>query len=107
MSVRKHVRSSFPKKSETRCTFAFSTVHSDVWGPSCVTSFRFNYFVTFIDEFSRCTWVYLMKERSELLFIFVSFFNEIKNQFGKIIKILRSDNDKEYFSAVFSSFLSS
>jgi len=27
----------------------------------------------------------------------MSFFNEIKNQFGKIIKILRSDNTKEYF----------
>jgi len=85
----------------------FSTVHSDVWGPSRVTSFGFNYFVTLIDEFSQCTWVYLMKKRSELLSIFVSFFNEIKNQFGKTIKILRSDNAKEYFSAAFSSSLSS
>ena len=37
----------------------------------------------------------------------MSFFNEIKNQFGKIIKILRSDNAKEYFSSKLSSFLSS
>jgi len=35
----------------------------------------------------------------------MSFFNEIKNQFGKIIKILKSDNAKEYFSAAFSTFL--
>jgi len=48
-----------------------------------------------------------MKERSELLSIFVSFFNEIKNQFGKTIKILKSDNAKECFSVAFSSFLSS
>ena len=34
-------------------------------------------------------------------------FNEIKNQFGKTIKILRSDNANEYFSTAFSSFLSS
>ena len=45
-------------------------------------------FDTFIDEYSRCTWIYLMKDRSELLSIFVSFFHEIKNQFVKIIKIL-------------------
>ena len=104
--LKKHVRSSFPKKSETQCNFVFSTVHSDIWGSNRVTSFGFNYFVTFIDEFSRCTWVSLMKERFELLSIFVSF-NEIKNQFGKTIKILRSDNAKEYFSTAFSSFLSS
>ncbi|KAG2406196.1 Retrovirus-related Pol polyprotein from transposon RE1 Retro element 1 [Vigna angularis] len=103
----KHVRSSYPKRSETQCDFPFSIIHSDIWGPSRVTSFGFNYFVTFIDEFSRCTWVYLMKERSELLSIFKSFFIEIKNQFGKTIKILRSDNAKEYFSLAFSSFLSS
>ncbi|RDX80984.1 hypothetical protein CR513_38394, partial [Mucuna pruriens] len=67
---------------------------SDIWGPSQVTSFGFNYFVTFIDEYSRCTWVYLMKERFELLSILMFFSREVENQFGKIIKILRSDNAK-------------
>lgn len=52
-----------------------------------------------IDEFSHCTRVYLMKERSKLFPIFISFFNEIKNQFGIGSKILRSDNGKEYFSS--------
>ena len=66
----------------------------------------YRYFVTFIDEFSRCTWVFLMKEHSEILSILTSFVNEIKTQFGKTIKILRSDNAKEYFSSAISSFLS-
>lgn len=35
-----------------------------------------------------------------------SFVNEIKTEFGKTIKILRSDNAKEYFSSAISSFLS-
>jgi len=48
-----------------------------------------------------------MKDRSELLSIFTSFFNEIKNQFSKVIKILRSDNAKEYFLFSFSNVLSS
>jgi len=60
----------------------------------------------FTHEFSQCTWVYLMKERSKRSSIFMSF-NDIKNQFGKTIKILRSDNVKEYFSIAFFSFLSS
>jgi len=98
----KYVRSSFPKHSESRCDSVFSIIHSDIWGPSCVSSSGFRYFVTFIDEFSRCTWIYLMKDRSELLQIFKSFLNEIRNQFGKIIKIFRSDNAKEYFSSELS-----
>ena len=56
-----------------------------------VSSFGFRYFVTFIDGFFRCTWVYLMKDCSELLStIFVSFVVEIINQFRKVIKILRA-----------------
>ena len=101
----KHVRSSF-RHVESRVDSPFSVIHSDIWGPSRVSSMGYRYFVTFIDEFSRCTWVFLMKERSEILSILTSFVNEIKTQFGKTIKILRSDNAKEYFSSAISSFLS-
>ncbi|RDY10159.1 hypothetical protein CR513_05362, partial [Mucuna pruriens] len=86
----KHVKSTFPNQVNKRCNFPFSIVHSDNWGPSRVSSFGFNYFVTFTDEYLRCIWVYLMKERSELLPILMSFPKEMENQFGKTIKILRS-----------------
>ena len=39
----KHVRSSFPQAVQ-RCNSTFSTIHSDIWGPSRVTSFGFRYF---------------------------------------------------------------
>jgi len=45
-----------------------------------------------------------MKDSSKLLPIFTSFFREINNQFGQVIKILRSDNVKEYFSSTFLHF---
>ena len=63
----KHTRSSFPKQTEPRCNTLFSIIHSNIWGPNRVTSFGFRYFVAFIDDYSHCTWVYLMKDRSELL----------------------------------------
>jgi len=104
----KHVRSSFSSRPDPRAASPFSVIHSDVWGPSRVTShLGFRYFVTFIDDFSRCTWLYLMKDRSELFTHFKSFCFEIQNQFQTSIKILRSDNAREYFSASFSSYLSS
>ena len=67
----------------------------------------YKYYVTFIDDFSRCTWVFLMKDHSELFNIFKNFCSEIMTQFGKTIRILRSDNAKEYFSDTFNSFMHS
>ena len=104
----KHTRVSFPKRLDPRAKFPFELVHSDVWGPSRTTStLGFRYFVTFIDDFSRCTWLFLMKSRAKLFSIFQKFFAEIRNQFNTTIRILRSDNVLEYLSAPFSSFLSS
>jgi len=82
-------------------------IHYDIWGPNRVSSFGFRYFVTFIDEYSQCSWVYLMKDRYKLLNIITSFLNEIKNQFGKVIKVLTSDNGKGYFSSSFPTLLNS
>ena len=85
----KHSRSSFPSSVSQRASSPFALVHSDIWGPSRVKSnLGFQYFVTFIDDFSRCTWLFLMKNRAKLFFIFQTFFNEIKNQFGVSIRIL-------------------
>jgi len=52
----KHSHSSFPTSVSQRASAPFILVHSDIWGPSRVKSnLGFQYFVTFIDDFSRCT----------------------------------------------------
>ena len=48
-----------------------------------------------------------MKTRAELFSIFQKFHAEIRTQFNTFIRILRSDNAKEYLSASISSFMSS
>jgi len=48
-----------------------------------------------------------MTNRSELFSIFQTFFNEIKNQFGVSIRILRSDNVREYLSHSVNTFMKS
>ena len=65
----------------------------------------FKYFVTFVDNFSRVTWLYLMKSRSELSSYFSDFCSEIQTQFHVHVQTLRSDNAKEYFSEPFNSFM--
>jgi len=104
----KYSRTSFPRSVTNDVSSPFALVHSDIWGPNSVKStLGFQYFVTFIDDYSRCTWLFLMKHRSELFHIFQSFFNEIKTQFGVSIRVLRSDNGREYLSHSFKQFMAS
>ncbi|XP_065880880.1 retrovirus-related Pol polyprotein from transposon TNT 1-94 isoform X1 [Euphorbia lathyris] len=102
----KHHRLFSPPRVNKRSSFPFELVHSDVWGPcSVVSKPGFRYFVTFVDDYSRTTWLYLMKSRSELFTNFTTFCAEIKTQFNVSVHILRSDNAKEYFSGQFQSFM--
>jgi len=94
----KYVISSFQEKPETRCNFFFDNAFC-IWGLSRVTTFGLEYFVSHIDERFWYIWVYLMKEQFELSFNFLSFLNEIKNQVGQAIKIMRSDNAKQCCSS--------
>ena len=66
---------------------------------------KFRYFVTFVNDYSRTTWLYLMKNCSELFSHFCAFCDEIHTQFHVSIENLRSDNAKEYMFEQFQSFM--
>ena len=103
--LRKHTHVSFPKCLDHRTKFPFEFVHTNVWGHSRTAStLGFRYFVTFIDDYFRCTWLFLMKNRAKLFSIFQKFFAKICTQFNTFIRILRSDNALKYILAPFSSF---
>ncbi|XP_049933224.1 retrovirus-related Pol polyprotein from transposon RE1 isoform X3 [Nymphaea colorata] len=100
----KHVRASYPI-SNSRSNKAFSLVHSDVWGPSGIHSRGgFQYFITFIDDYSRCTFVYLLKDRSEVPHIIETFILLVENQYGNSVKTFRSDNAREYLCLTVEEF---
>ena len=84
----KHTRVSFPKRLDPRTKYPFELVHIDVWGPSRSESILgFCYFVTFIDNYFRCTWLFLIKILAKLFSIFQKFNAEIKAQFNTSIPI--------------------
>ena len=75
-----------------------------MWGPCLVLSLtRYRYFVTFVKEYSRTTWLYLMK--NHLFSHFHALYVEIKIQFHTSVQNLRSDNSKEYLFEQFQSFM--
>ena len=93
-------------KVNKRASAPFELVHSNVWGPCPVlSSTRFKYFVTFVHDFSRVTWLYLMKSSYELFSHFSAFCAEIQTQFHVTVQTLRSDNAKEYLLKPFQSFM--
>lgn len=55
------------------------------------------YFITFIDDYTRCMNVYLLNNKNESLDAFNVFKAEVENQCGKKIKIVRTDRDGEYY----------
>ena len=58
----KHTRVLFPKRLDPLTKSHFELVHIDVWGLSrSESTLGFRYFVTFIDDYSRQTWLFLMK----------------------------------------------
>jgi len=68
----------------------FDLIHSDVWGPSPISTKRGSqYYVSFIDDHTRYCWVYLMKYCSEFLEIYAVFRAFIKTQHSSVIKCFR------------------
>ena len=76
----------------------FELVHSDVWGPTIESFDGYKYFVTFVDDFSRVTWIYLLKFKNEVVDVFKDFHTLVMTQFSTKLQILRSDNGTEYMS---------
>ena len=61
-----HRRSPFPLQPYKPCK-PFSSIHSDVWGPTTVTTLsRKKWFITFINDHTKITWAYLLREKSDV-----------------------------------------
>ena len=51
-------------------TFPLEIIYSDVWGPAPVSTSGHEYYVSFVDAYSRFTWLYLLKRKSDVFHIF-------------------------------------
>jgi transposase InsO family protein len=92
----KENRVRFPS-SEKRAKGILQLVHSDVFRPVSVPSLgKFVYYVSFIDDFSRNTWIYFLRKKSKLFDRFKEFKALVDNQIEKRIKVLRTDNGGEF-----------
>ena len=101
----KLAKDSFTNKSE-RANDLLGLIHTDVCGPfRTMTRNHERYFVSFIDDYSPYAYVYLIKHKHDTFEMFKEFQNEVENQLGKTIKILRSDRGGNCLSSKFVNHL--
>lgn len=71
-------RVSYPSSSNESDT-PFALIHSDVWGPSPISTLSgFRWFVTFVDDCTHMTWLYVMKHKHDVFGIFWMFHTLVK-----------------------------
>ena len=80
-------------------------MHTDVWRPAQVSSLGGScYYVTFIDDATRKTWIYCIQNKSDVFDTFKKWKALVEIDTGKNFKCLRSDNGREYFSKEFNRY---
>jgi len=99
-------RKPYKSVGEIRSKRKLQLVYSDVCGPMRTKSIDgCSYFVTFIDDYTRCCKVYFMKHKSEVMDKFKEFESIFTNESGQSVGKLRSDNGGEYVSKEFEAYL--
>ncbi|CAA7031737.1 unnamed protein product [Microthlaspi erraticum] len=92
--------------SDSRVLHPLDKIHCDLWGPSLVvSSMGFKYYAVFVDDYSRYSWFYPLKNKSEFCSVFIAFQKLVENQFESKIKVFQSDGGGEFISNKFKSHL--
>jgi len=75
----------------------FDLVHCDIWTLyKVVSSCGAHYFLTIVDDASGVVQAYLMRDKSKADHFLKTFIAMAKIQFGKGVKVVRSDNGAEF-----------
>lgn len=84
----------------------FSIIHSDLCGPSRISNrTQSKWFIILIDDHTRVSWVFLLKDKTEVYQTFIDFYKMILTQFDTKIQTLHTDDGTEYFNQPLSVFL--
>jgi hypothetical protein len=69
----------------------FDLVFSDVWGPAPKSVGQNKYYLSFIDDYSKHTWIYSLRQKSEVLRCFLDFQQLVERQFDCKIRAMQTD----------------
>jgi hypothetical protein len=94
-----------PKAIEISTNSAFDKVHSDLSGRMSISTLGKNeYYMTFVDDYTRYCWLYLLKSKDGAFTAIQHFWEHVQTQFGKRIKRFHSDQGTEYLNQNVTKF---
>lgn len=100
----KQSRNSFPREG-SRANQLIEIIHADIAGKmECRSIGGSKFCLVLVDDYSRRTFVYMLKHKSEVFDRFCSFKSLVENQTGLRIKTFRSDNGTEFCTNKFKEF---
>uniref|UniRef100_A0A6N2LRF5 Integrase catalytic domain-containing protein n=1 Tax=Salix viminalis TaxID=40686 RepID=A0A6N2LRF5_SALVM len=86
------------KKPATRSSQLLELIHTDICGPFDAPSWSGEkYFITFIDDYSRYGYTYLLHDKAESVNVLKLFIDEVERQLEKKVKVVRSDRGGEFY----------
>jgi hypothetical protein len=71
-------------------------IFSNVWGPVIESFGRKKYYTSFIDDYSKFTWIYLIRHKSDVFKYFLEFQSLVECMFNNKIIFVQSDWGGEY-----------
>ena len=94
------------QKSIWRAIEKLQLIHTDVVGSQRTPSLKGSkYYVIFIDDFTLMCWIYFLRFKSEVVYVFWQFKQWIENQSGCTIQMLRSNNGRSILQTNLISFV--
>ncbi|GJV03839.1 retrovirus-related pol polyprotein from transposon TNT 1-94 [Tanacetum coccineum] len=101
----KHHRASFKTKQTSSIKKCLHLLHMDLFGPVTPRSINHEkYTLVIVDEYSRYTWVYFLKKKSQAPETIMSFIKRVENQNDIKVKQLRTDNGTEFKNSILVNF---
>ncbi|KAI5337531.1 hypothetical protein L3X38_016802 [Prunus dulcis] len=102
-ALAKSIRLSF-SPIEHSTVAPFDLIHSDVWMSLIASISGFRYYVLFTDDFTRYSWIFPMRLKSEVFGHFSAFVTYVRNHFSISVKTFQSDGGKEFDNSQFRQF---
>ena len=89
-------------KQVPRASKKLARVHMDFWGPNREGFSEEKYYLSLIDDYSRFSWLYAMKDRkaSSVIAVLQSWLKRVERQSGHMLLVIRTDNAREFQALV-------
>src|SRR5919202_5544491 len=101
----KQHKATFKSKLFATIESPLDLLHMDLFGPVSTPSIAGNkYTHVIVDEYSRYTWVFFLKAKSEAAGIIIDFIKKAEVLYKLIVRQLRSDNGSEFKNVTLNSF---